>query len=557
MTGDAGGYPRGVDRPGFWSADRPGAWSADQPGICSDRPGFWRADRLGAWLLDQPGALRRQPPGIWRVDRPGFWSTHRAGVRNALRTALQAAIRTSGGAGAHRHAEPGRPGPPPAGGGSGGGGVGAPWSADQFGEWVIGTGPVSSGDARPGGRGGERSGSRRGVAAGAEGGGAAPVFEGDAPPGGGGGDRPGSRRGAEGVDPVSDVSASGDERPGASGPGSGPMLAGNARSGGQDVDRSGARSVQPPGARSADRPGAGNPGQSFAGSALPSPRGADRSGAWDADPSGVDDPVADRVVVITGASSGLGAAAARRFHALGARVVPVGRSPERTAALAAELGVTGHVVDFSSLATVRALADDLLAKLSRIDVLAANAGGIPDRTGPTVDRVDPVLQVNALGPWLLNALLLPALAGGRIVATSSRAHRGASLAVSEVDGLPVGARPLGAYAAYGRAKLVSGILLRELGRRNPGLPVADFHPGVMATGFARHLGAPGALFTLLARPLLVRPETAADQLVRIASRARATGYHVGDRPAPGSPQLDDPVLGALLWDMAAKATGHP
>uniref|UniRef100_UPI003F8723C3 SDR family NAD(P)-dependent oxidoreductase n=1 Tax=Actinosynnema sp. TaxID=1872144 RepID=UPI003F8723C3 len=325
------------------------------------------------------------------------------------------------------------------------------------------------------------------------------------------------------------------------------------RAGAGEPGRRAAGSAARPDRRSAERPGAGNPGRS---AGRPSPRGAERPGAWGAERVDADEPVADRVVVITGASSGLGAAAARRFHALGARVVPVGRSPERTAALAAELGVTGHVVDFSSLATVRALADDLLAKLSRIDVLAANAGGIPDRTGPTVDRVDPVLQVNALGPWLLNALLLPALSGGRIVATSSRAHRGASLAVSEVDGLPVGARPLGAYADYGRAKLVSGILLRELGRRNPGLPVADFHPGVMATGFARHLGAPGALFTLLARPLLVRPETAADQLVRIAARARATGYHVGDRPAPGSPQLDDPVLGALVWDMAVRATGH-
>ncbi|WP_049796900.1 SDR family NAD(P)-dependent oxidoreductase [Actinosynnema mirum] len=473
MTGDAGGYPCGVDRPGFWSADRPGAWSADQPGICSDRPGFWRADLLGVWLLDQPGALRRQPPGIWRVDQPGFWSSHRAGVRNALRTAVRAVIRSSTRAavrGVDPHGEPGRPGPPPGGGGEG--------------DVDLSERPVGDpcGVDRPGV------------------------------------DRPGDRS----------VDGSGAGEPGG-------------------------QAARPDPARRADRTGARNPGWS---PGRPSPRGVERPGAWGAEQGDADDPVADRVVVITGASSGLGAAAARRFHALGARVVPVGRSPERTAALAAELGVTGHVVDFSSLATVRALADDLLAKLSRIDVLAANAGGIPDRTGPTVDRVDPVLQVNALGPWLLNALLLPALSGGRIVATSSRAHRSASLAVSEVDGLPVGARPLGAYADYGRAKLVSGILLRELGRRNPGLPVADFHPGVMATGFARHLGASGALFTLLARPLLVRPETAADQLVRIAARARATGYHVGDRPAPGSPQLDDPVLGALVWDMAVKATGH-
>jgi NAD(P)-dependent dehydrogenase (short-subunit alcohol dehydrogenase family) len=73
----------------------------------------------------------------------------------------------------------------------------------------------------------------------------------------------------------------------------------------------------------------------------------------------------DQTVVITGASSGVGAAAARRLRQLGATVAVVGRSPERTAAVAAEIGAESHLVEFSRLDDVRRLAEELLARYPR------------------------------------------------------------------------------------------------------------------------------------------------------------------------------------------------
>ena len=85
--------------------------------------------------------------------------------------------------------------------------------------------------------------------------------------------------------------------------------------------------------------------------------------------------VAGKTIVLTGASAGIGAAAARELQRLGANVVPIGRSPARTAALASEPGAAPLVADFASLDEVRRLADAVLERCPRIDASANNAGG--------------------------------------------------------------------------------------------------------------------------------------------------------------------------------------
>ncbi|MCS7478452.1 SDR family NAD(P)-dependent oxidoreductase [Umezawaea endophytica] len=262
-----------------------------------------------------------------------------------------------------------------------------------------------------------------------------------------------------------------------------------------------------------------------------------------------------KIVVITGASSGLGAEAARALHRLGARVVLVGRSPDRTAALAAELGVTGHTADFTRLADVRDLASRLLDTVPRVDVLAANAGGIPRDKALTADGIEPVLQANALGPWLLTRLLLPLLDGGRVVATSSRSHTGATLpAPDHLDRIALSANGLGPHQVYARAKLVGGVLLRELGRRHPGTTVADFHPGIMASNFGRYLGGLGAVLKVVASPVLDSPAQGARRLVDlVGSEEDVDGrYFVRGLPAEGSPLLADQALGGRLWALAER-----
>src|SRR5947209_1369531 len=95
-----------------------------------------------------------------------------------------------------------------------------------------------------------------------------------------------------------------------------------------------------------------------------------------------------RTIVITGASNGVGAAAARRLRRSGENVVVVGRSESKTAAVAAELDADYFVADFSDLSQVRALADKIRSQYPRIDVLANNAGGMFPKTQRTADGHD-------------------------------------------------------------------------------------------------------------------------------------------------------------------------
>lgn len=266
--------------------------------------------------------------------------------------------------------------------------------------------------------------------------------------------------------------------------------------------------------------------------------------------------LAGQVVVVTGASSGTGAGAARRFHRLGAQVVVVGRDRDRTRAVAEDIGASWHTADFADLAQVRVLAERLGSELPRIDVLADNAGGAVRSTARTVDGHEPNHQVNALAPFLLISLLLPALAAGRgrVVSTSSRSHRGADLtAGTDLDDVT----GLGPHHRYARAKLVALLLHRELTRRHPQLTVVDFHPGIVASGFGRYLPA-GDLLTRLARPFLASPETAGGHLVHLAEIDVPAGSHYFHvrRPRDPSPLAADPDLARVVFADACRRLGR-
>src|ERR1700754_433274 len=95
-----------------------------------------------------------------------------------------------------------------------------------------------------------------------------------------------------------------------------------------------------------------------------------------------------KTIVVTGASDGIGAAAARQLHADGHRVVVVGRSPEKTRAVAAQVDGEGLVADFAVLDEVRRLAAEIDAACPRIDVLVNNAGGSFPEQVKTIDGHD-------------------------------------------------------------------------------------------------------------------------------------------------------------------------
>lgn len=271
-----------------------------------------------------------------------------------------------------------------------------------------------------------------------------------------------------------------------------------------------------------------------------------------------------RTVVITGASDGIGAVAARSLHEAGDTVVVVGRSPEKTKAVADALGVASFTADFSRLDDVRQLAANLRDRYDRIDVLANNAGGIFGPRTLTVDGNETTLQVNHLAPFLLTHLLMDRLieSKARIINTSSAANE--RFAKFDINDLNM-EHGYSENRAYGNAKLANILFTTELDNRfsNAGISTAAFHPGVVATSFAtgsttvmRHL------YRSVFRFLLISPEQGADTLVWLAEATPGVdwvsgAYYAKRRIAKANPLAYDQALAAELWEKSAALVGIP
>lgn len=270
-----------------------------------------------------------------------------------------------------------------------------------------------------------------------------------------------------------------------------------------------------------------------------------------------------RTIVITGASDGIGAAAARQLHAAGERVVIVGRSAEKTTRVADDLGAERHVADFADLAQVRALAAELRAQHDRIDVLANNAGGMFAQREVTVDGFEKTFQVNHLAGFLLTNLLRDVLVDSRasVIQTASVAARAFSR--FDIDDLQ-GARRYDATSAYGNAKLENILFTKELARRwgGDGVSAVCFHPGAIASSFAS--GAEGLWRWMYTNPLATRLLTSVEVGgSRLAFLAAGTpgidwqpgGYYANNKPGRTSPLAADPLLARRLWDESAAMVG--
>ncbi|HJZ37656.1 MAG TPA: SDR family NAD(P)-dependent oxidoreductase [Solirubrobacterales bacterium] len=264
-----------------------------------------------------------------------------------------------------------------------------------------------------------------------------------------------------------------------------------------------------------------------------------------------------KTIVVTGASDGIGAAAARELHAGGHRVIVVGRSPEKTAAVAKELGADHFVADFAVLDQVRELAAALDAACPRIDVLCNNAGGVFGDRAKTVDGFEKTFQVNHLAPFLLTQLLLDKLiaADASVIQTSSFAAR--MTGKIEMDDLEHD-RDFNANVAYGTVKLENILFTKELHRRyhDQGISSAAFHPGVVATGFAAesHSWLRHMYTNPIGRLFMTSPEKGADQMVWLAEGRPGRDWESGtyyEKRKPASrtnPQALDDALAEWLWE---------
>ncbi len=274
------------------------------------------------------------------------------------------------------------------------------------------------------------------------------------------------------------------------------------------------------------------------------------------------------VVVITGASAGIGLATARQLLGLGWQVIGVGRDPERTSAATAELndavrGAASFTMlrgDMNLMSEVKRLADEIAALTPRVDVLINNAGGMRDRQIITSEGLEATFAVNHLAAFLLTRELRPLLDAAvarsapgtvRVLAVSSNAHRMSSgLDWDDLQSIHSG-------SAYGQAKLANLLFTRELARRvaPEGIVAQAMHPGIAATNFALHGGELTKPW-LATNPAMDPPELPAQTLVWLATEAeggREPGRFFFNQAeeVPADTALDDEAA-ARLWTESEK-----
>ncbi len=239
-----------------------------------------------------------------------------------------------------------------------------------------------------------------------------------------------------------------------------------------------------------------------------------------------------RVIIITGASDGIGAEAARQLHAQGARVVIVGRSEQKTKSIATELSVPYYIADFAKLSDVRLLAERLKKDYPRIDVLVNNAGGIFGKREVTVDGNEKTMQVNHLAHFLLTTLLMDILIRSKatIINTSSVANK--LFSDFDINDLQV-EQDYSPNKAYGNAKLENILFTKELNNRyaDKGIAAVAFHPGNVATNFAND--STSIIRFVYRTPLkyisrLISPAKGADTLIWLALSQPGSNWVLGE-----------------------------
>jgi NAD(P)-dependent dehydrogenase (short-subunit alcohol dehydrogenase family) len=269
------------------------------------------------------------------------------------------------------------------------------------------------------------------------------------------------------------------------------------------------------------------------------------------------------LVLLTGATRGIGRAAAIELARQGAEVALVGREPERVHAVAVEARAAGggatpvheHVADLTLMADVRTLAAEARERYGRIDVLANNAGALFASRQVTSEGFERTFALNHLAPFLLTDLLRDRLEGGRVVSNASDAHASGRLDLDDLQS----ERSYAAMRVYGTSKLCNILFTRELARRAPELHANCFHPGVVRTGFGKNEGGIWKVLTTLGGPFFRSPERGARSLVWLAlseEAAALTGEYVQDEKviAP-SAQAQDETLAEGLWERSAELTG--
>jgi retinol dehydrogenase-14 len=274
-----------------------------------------------------------------------------------------------------------------------------------------------------------------------------------------------------------------------------------------------------------------------------------------------------KVCVVTGATDGIGLAAAGGLARLGARVVAIGRNAEKGRNVVTRLqretsnpDVAFLQADLSSQSQVRALARELANEYPQLQVLVNNVGGFFLRRTLSVDGIEASFALNHLNVFLLTLLLLDKLkasAPARIVNVASESHRNARLDLNQVA-----ARRWGSgMKAYGQSKLAMILFTYELARRlrGSGVTANAVHPGFVASHMYRSSGPLVRLAEPYVKLVGKTPQEGADTVIYLASSPEVEGvsgtYFVNRHPYPSSPASYDEEAARRLWEVSAQMVG--
>lgn len=257
-----------------------------------------------------------------------------------------------------------------------------------------------------------------------------------------------------------------------------------------------------------------------------------------------------KIVVITGATAGIGKAAARDLARRGAEVTLLSRTKERGERVAQEIGAAGVVLaDLTELDQVRRAATELQSLLPRIDVLINNAGAFAMKRQVNSQGMELDWVGNHLASFLLTRELLPLLQRGttpRLANTCSGAIATGKIFWDDPN-LTRGFNP---WKAYAQSKLGMALVTREFARRNPWLQANYMNPGFVGSEIMRPKNAGERLFATVANKFAKTPEQGAETLLYIATQDVGVSgrYFVAKKLMKDYPQVADDALALRLWD---------
>ena len=273
-----------------------------------------------------------------------------------------------------------------------------------------------------------------------------------------------------------------------------------------------------------------------------------------------------KVVVITGATSGIGSVAAEELAGMGARIVLVARDKSRAEAELVRLRAKGpaahaaHLADLSSLDETKRVGREIAAAEPRIDVLINNAGALFGQRTVTADGLETTFATNHMSYFVLTGMLrerLLASAPARVINTSSDAHRRAQIDFADLQSV----NRYRAFAVYSLSKLCNILYTRELARSFTGTGVTanSLHPGFVATRFGDQSGGAFSVLIRMAKSFAITPEKGAETIVYLAASdevAKVTGeYFYKCRVTPPSEAAQDDAAARRLWAESLKLAG--